>query len=999
VLSVLGGLIGIGVGIASSKLISLFAGWQTFVSISAITVAFLFSGSVGIFFGFYPARKASKLDPIEGIKIRIKRFDTNIRINKMKKICIFSLLILLLSGINYVFAQGGRIEGIVQMADGTKLPGVTISIEGTSESTTTDKNGAYFLGGINQGPIILIVSLDGFVKKKESAIVINERTMVINFTLEMAKLDEETTSHGGRIKGTVKMTDGTKLPGVTISIKHTSESTTTDAKGSYSLKVYGTGPVLICASNEGFEESQKTIVIKEGVTITVNFTLEMAIISEERAVVAEIPLLTTEEKVSEVTLTPSQIETLPSLGEKDIFRAFQLLPGISGSQESSSGLYIRGGTPDQNLVLYDGFTIYHVDHLFGYFSAFNMEAVREVHLSKGGYESKYGGRLSSIMELTGKSRSGEGIHGSGGLSLLSLNGLMEISLFDKGSFILAGRRSFQSPLYDSILGMFTDNTSNQGRWKGGGGSRMMGSFEAQPKSYFYDLNSKLTFRPGSQDTLFVSFYNGLDNMDNSRVQEFPSFFAERMAEEGISVSGSTDIQDIRKWGNTGISANWIRKWHESFQSHILVGYSNYSSKSDMSRSSNLEWASEDLDWEPPPFFQNRGFSRGMVEDNDLDDLTFRWDNTLHLHKTNQVEFGVQITKNKVTYNYDVEEIQEEENSEQQTAPRNFLNILNRDSSGTQYSAYLQDRWTLFNRFTLAPGIRVNHFDTTGDTYTEPRLAFSLSLTDAIKLKGAWGRYSQIINRITREDIQEGNREFWTLSDGELIPIGKATHYILGLSYETQDFIFDIEAFHKDLSGLSEFAMRFTPWSEEVNYNQFFYTGTGKARGLEFLLQKKYGNYTGWISYTLSKTEHIFPELEANPFPALHDQTHEFKLVNSYDWNDWTFSGTWIYASGRPYTEPIGIEEEDIFEGRRIIERVVFGTKNGARLPAYHRLDLSVSYRFRMAGSQSIIGATVFNLYDRKNVWYKEFDVVEGEIFESNILYMGMTFNLFFTLRF
>ena len=808
-------------------------------------------------------------------------------------------------------------------------------------------------------------------------------------------------AQGGKIQGKVRMSDGTELSGVTISIEGTALNTITDKNGDYSLSEVNPGKVTIIASVKGFEENRKTVFVISGKTIVINFTLVIAKLAEEATVEAERPLLSAAEKVSEVTLTPSQIETLPSLGERDIFRAFQLLPGISGSQESSSGLYVRGGTPDQNLILYDGFTIYHVDHLFGYFSAFNMEAVREVRLNKGGYEAKYGGRLSSIMELTGKPGSGKGIHGSGGLSLLSFNGLVELPLFDKGSFILAGRRSFQTPLYDNILGMFTENTPSQGRWMGGGGGGGMfaGSFETQPLSYFYDLNSKLTLRPGHRDTLSVSLYNGLDNMDNSREQSFPSFFAERMADQGISVSGSTDINDIQKWGNTGVSANWIRDWHESFQSHILVGYSNYMNQRDMSRTSDLIWTSEDPDWEPPPFFQNRGFARGTIEDNDLDDLTFRWDNTLRLHKTNQAEFGVQITKNNVTYNYDVQAIQEEEESEQQAGPRNFLNILDRDSSGTQYSAYLQDRWTLFNRFILTPGIRVNHFDATGDNFFEPRLAFTLGLTDTIRLKGAWGRYSQIVNSITREDVQQGNREFWVLSDGETIPFGKATHYILGMSYETQRFLFDIEAFHKDLSGLSEFAMRFTPWSEEVDYNRFFYTGRGVANGLEFLLQKKYGRYTGWVSYTLSRVEHTFPDLESDPFPALHDQTHEFKIVNSYDWNKWTFSGTWIYATGRPYTEPVGVEEEEIFEGGRIIERVVLGAKNGARLPAYHRLDLSVSYRFRMAGSQSIVGATVFNLYDRKNVWYKEFDVVEGEIFENNILYMGLTFNVFVTLRF
>ena len=825
--------------------------------------------------------------------------------------------------------------------------------------------------------------------------------MVFLILLPTLELNAQTGRPNGRLTGRITMEDGTPLPGVAVTISHTLYRASTDTLGTYRFDSIPQGMITLIASLDGFEEKEKTVVVQANKLVVVNFKLELAPESHEATVMAELPLMSTsDEKVSEVIITPSQIETLPSLGEKDIFRALQLLPGISGSQESSSGLYVRGGTPDQNLIMYDGFTVYHVDHLFGYFSAFNMEAVREVRLSKGGYESKYGGRLSSIMELTGKPSSGQTVHGSGGLSLLSLNGLVEAPLWDKGSFVLAGRRSFQTPLYNSILGLVSENNTAQGNFRGRGGGgmgKMMG--ETQPTSYFYDINSKLTFRPSSKDLTFISFYNGLDNMDNSRVQGFPSFAAERFAESGIQVSGSIDVSDLRKWGNTGFSANWTRRWSDTFQSHLLIGYSQYLNQVDTSRNSELEFTSEDPDWEPPEFFKNRGFSRGTIEDNDLADMTFRWDNSLHLHASNQMEFGFQATRNKVEYSYDVEGLTTEEDEESSTAPRPFLSILNRSDSGTQYSGYLQDRWTILGRFTLTPGLRYTYFDMTGDSFTEPRLAVSLSLTDRIRLKGAWGQYSQIINNIVREDAQQGNRDFWVLSDGATIPYGKATHYILGISYETQTFLFDVEAYYKDLSGLTEYALRFTPSQEDIDYDQFFYSGTGEARGLEFLVQKKFGSYTGWISYTLSRVEHFFPELEADPFPALHDQTHEFKLVSSYDLRNWTFSGTWIYSTGRPYTEPVGVEEEEILDGQRTIERVMMGEKNGARLPAYHRLDLSASYRFRLAGSQSILGASIFNVYDRKNIWYREFDVVEGEIFENNILYMGMTFNLYLTLRF
>jgi ferric enterobactin receptor len=196
------------------------------------------------------------------------------------------------------------------------------------------------------------------------------------------------------------------------------------------------------------------VEVQGGKTAVVDFVLDVAKEAREAGVTAERPLLSVSDKENRIIITPSQIAALPSLGEKDIFRAFQLLPGISGSNETSSGLYVRGGKPDQNLLLYDGFTVYHVDHLFGYFSAFNMEAIQDARLSKGGYEAKYGGRLSSVMELTGKEGAADAWHGGAGASFLSANAFVEVPLFGKGALLLAGRRSFQSPLYDKIMDLF-----------------------------------------------------------------------------------------------------------------------------------------------------------------------------------------------------------------------------------------------------------------------------------------------------------------------------------------------------------------------------------------------------------------------------------------------------------------------------------------------------------------------------------------------------------------
>jgi hypothetical protein len=814
-------------------------------------------------------------------------------------------------------------------------------------------------------------------------------------------------AQGGTIKGTVQSEDGTKLPGVTIFIEGTTISTITNIYGGYSLSGIREGHVTVVAFLQGFLENKAVVMVEEGKIKPLDFTMKMAQLVEEITVTAEVPLLTVSDKISMLTLTPSQITKLPSLGEKDIFRAFQLLPGISGSNEASSGLYVRGGTPDQNLIIYDGFTIYHVDHLFGYFSIFNPEAVDYVNLSKGGFESKYGGRLSSVMELTGKIGNEEKISAGAGLSMLSFNGFVEIPFLDNGSVLIAGRRSFQSPLYQNILDMFSGSSltarapsSPAGGMFGGGGG--FAQFDTQPKSYFYDLNAKLAYKLSSRDNVYLSYYKGTDDLDNSRNLEMPSFLIERLAERGIEIDSSNiDISDLTKWGNTGISTNWSREWNDAYLSSFTIAYSNYFNNRDRASQTNI--------FRPPDSdtiesSESNASESGTNEDNYIKDITLRFDNEINIGADNKLEFGTQITNNNIKYAYasnnptptrwaaDTDDDEDNEDS------INLESVLNREDEGKQYSFYLQDRWTLLNKLTVVPGIRATYYNQTEDMYYEPRLSLNFKTTDRIKLKAAWGKYYQFTNRVSREDIMQGNRDFWILSDDVTIPVASAIHYIAGTSYETEDFLLDIEAYYKELSGLSEFSLRFSPASEDVDYEDYFFEGTGIAKGVEFLVQKKYGNYTGWASYTLGQVKYDFPDYGEEPFPASQDQTHEFKLVNIYRHNNWTFSGTWIYATGKPYTEPIGIEEVTLPNGWTV-NQVVAGEKNGARLPDYHRLDLSASYDFKLGNSKSSIGLSLFNVYNHKNVWYREFDIIESELIENDIQYMSFTVNLFFSIIF
>ncbi len=297
-----------------------------------------------------------------------------------------------------------------------------------------------------------------------------------------------------------------------------------------------------------------------------------------------MPVLDAADDISRVTLSPAQVAVLPSLGERNIFRAFQLLPGVSGSNETASGLFVRGGTPDQTRVEYDGFRAYGVDHLLGYFSAFNMDAIENAELSKGGFEAQHGGALSSVMRLTGKSGQLARAHGSVGVSLLSTTASAETPLFDgRGSAFFAMRRSFQGPLYDKILSLVnTDSSGPIGQRAGSDRGGRFASFDSQPSSNFYDINGKVLVHPSARDRVSLSLYRGDDHLDNSRSLQLPEGSLDRLAERGldpmalgIDLGSTFETSDARDSGNTGVGLEWSRAWNDRVQSQVSVGYSDF----------------------------------------------------------------------------------------------------------------------------------------------------------------------------------------------------------------------------------------------------------------------------------------------------------------------------------------------------------------------------------------------------------------------------------------
>ena len=762
---------------------------------------------------------------------------------------------------------------------------------------------------------------------------------------------------------------GEPLPFASVLIRNNSDGTTTNVDGYFTLRHVPSDTSAIVVFYLGYykqtfylspqSDINKLVVSLDPMAQQLS-TVEITGHREE--------LMKASSGGNMVKMAPAKIAELPSLGEKDIFRTFQLMPGIGGSNESSSGLYVRGGTPDQNLILYDGFTVYHQEHLFGMFSAFNPNAIKEVQLYKGGFESKYGGRLASVMEIIGKTGNEKKFNAGIDAGFLGINGYMEIPINHKGSVFVAARRSYKTFLYEKLFDSFTQNSSTTPKpvnVPSGGPPGMGRAMEEQsPTSYFYDLNFKATYPVTKRDIISYSYFSGQDAYDNSRDDSH--------SRGGMSMSGS--VTDLTKWGNWGTSLKWSRKWNDKIYSNNLLSYSNYFSKKD--RSSLRSFTDEDGVTETT--------NSGTVEDNKLKDLCFKTDNEVKTGLHNQVEFGFQFNQYNIRYNF---------------VQNDTLSILNMKNNGSLAAIYLQNRWTPMGKFMILPGLRTSWYSNTGQVYFEPRFQATYDLTSKLKLKGSTGVFYQFANRIIREDIQSGSRDIWVLSDGEKIPVSKAVHFIAGASYDTKDYLFDAEAYYKKLTGLTEYTLRFTQqFGHSIDYSSLFYNGNGYTRGIDLLMQKKYGMYSGWIGYTLSQTRYHFPIYGDEYFAATQDVTHEIKIVNTLKIKKWTFSATWIFGTGMSYTRPIGGYVMTMPDSTTV-NAIIPGTKNASRLPNYHRLDMSGKYDFSFGEmGKGSISFSLFNVYNRKNVWYKEFEVDDTGLTETNITLLGITPNISLSLQ-
>lgn len=669
--------------------------------------------------------------------------------------------------------------------------------------------------------------------------------------------------------------------------------------------------------------------------------------------------------ITEVPL--KQIKNLPVLlGETDVLKVVQLLPGVQSGSEGTSGLYVRGGGPDQNLFLLDGVPVYNASHLFGFFSIFNAEAIKNVTLYKGGFPARYGGRLSSVIDIRMKEGNSNEMKGEVSVGLISSKITLEGPLFsDKTTFIVSARRTYIDLLTNMIL---YANENTRGERFG---------------YYFYDCNAKVTHTFSDKDKVFVSFYNGKDKM-----YEKSSYSSEGTVSYGgygeIKTLNDYSYDDQFGWGNTIAAMRWNHVFSNKFFGNATATYSNYSY---FIRTDQVNKES---------FLNNFGYidSSNVYSNSDfyhsgIRDLAFRYDIDYMPGPRHSVKFGVSAISH--LFDPGARTIKE------------VNTVQNVDSSGTvgngnlsvnELNAYIEDDFKLFSRFKVNTGVHYSAFMVRDTNYhsLEPRFSIRYTLGKNASLKASYAAMTQYIHLLSTSKIEQPT-DLWLPSTNNIKP-QKSHQVAVGFAHAVSSKIdFSTELFYKKMNNLLEYKdgasyKTAQQWEDAVE------RGRGWSYGFEVLFQKSIGRTTGWIGYTWSRSDRLFANLSGgNVFPYKYDRRHDVSItVNRKIKENVDIGLTWVFGTGNAVSIPkqkyvsfydvYANNGNEYYDDWYDLSLKDYSIRNNYRMPAYHRLDIGLNYHKDVKWGHRVWSVSVYNVYNRQNPYTVYFRMDDSNLFSS-----------------
>lgn len=707
-------------------------------------------------------------------------------------------------------------------------------------------------------------------------------------------------------------------------------------KGSYTLNV----------SYIGYLPSSSKIVLDQDRNIDINLlsknSLSQEIIISSRRRDANVKSA----QMGQINLTMNKVKALPVLfGEVDPLKTLQLFPGVSSSGEGNSGIYVRGGGPDQNLIMLDDAVVYNSSHLFGFFSIFNGDAIKNINLIKGGMPAQYGGRLSSVLDVSMKDGNMNDFQYEGGIgSIASRFSVQGPIKKDRSSFMISSRRTY----IDALVKPFIKK-----------GSQFDGS-----GYYFYDLNAKFNYKFSNKDRLYLSGYFGRDVFD----------FVNKVRQFDVNIP----------WGNSTLTTRWNHVFNKKLFMNTTLVYNDYKFRFGALQN-NFEIA----------------LSSGIR------DLNIKTDFDHYLTPVHKLRYGFQYTKHRFTPSV-LSGKQDSTTFSPVNAQIKFANetalYLQDDwepsdklkiNAGIRWSGFAQVG--PYKHYTS--DINGRRLDSTvfgsGDLVKfygglEPRLTLRYNINEETSIKTAVTQNRQYIHLVSNAGTTLPT-DIWVPSTLRVKP-QLSWQYATGLfkNFNNNAFETSVELYYKSMSNQIEYKEGYTPSGKDTE--EEFVFGKGWSYGTEFFINKTKGKFTGWIGYTLAWTWRKFPEINKGlKYPAKYDRRHDLSVVAIYELNPkWRLSGVFVYATGNATTLP---EKFYLIEG---VLTQQFSSINKYRLAPYHRLDLSATYTPAKSKPTKIKGEWVFsiyNVYNRKNPYFYYFDQ-SGSAFAGNLQVQAKQVSLF-----
>lgn len=673
---------------------------------------------------------------------------------------------------------------------------------------------------------------------------------------------------------------------------------------------------------------------------------------EEVIVNAKADENTNSAQMGQIDLDIDQIKTLPAfMGEVDIIKTIQLLPGVSSAAEGGQGFYVRGGGPDQNLVLLDEAVVYNAAHLFGFFSVFNADAVKSVNLIKGGMPANFGGRMSSVLEVNMNEGNYKEYHVKGGIGAISSRLTVEGPIKkDKGSFVVSGRRTYIDVIMKYAI---PDDSPFSGS-----------------SYFFYDMNLKANYKLSAKDKIFFSGYYGKDLFSYANKQD--DFNVDMPWGNGVMALRWNHILNDKMFMNvTGTFTDYQFSFisaQDEFRFSLNSGIRDYGGKVDFSYYPNplhkIKWGAD---------YKFHTFTPISVS---AEQDTIEFDTGLAQKLFSHETAAYVLDEFDITENFKV-------------------------NAGLRYSTFMHVG--PFTRYIKGDGISTQ--DSTvqykkGDIIQfyhglEPRVSMRWMLKDKSSIKAGYSYNYQYVH-LTSLSAVSLPTDIWYPTTNIAKP-QKGWQASVGYFRNFLDNMLEtsIELYYKDMKNLIEYKEGALP-GDNVNDNtdNLLTFGVGNSYGAELFVKKTYGKFTGWIGYTWSKTTRVFEHLNnGQPFPAKYDRRHDLSIVGSYKLNDrWLFSSAFIYATGNTLTLPTSwyVQDQDLLFN--------YGLRNSTRMPAYHRLDISATL-YSKAYKEVIDPATgekvkkkkrfrsnwafsVYNVYNRANPFFLYVDS-DGDFLEGN----------------